>query len=66
MALLASHAASRHLAAGLLSSGPLWREVHGLCVFLSGKKSLQNFHVGCQRDRQASPSRIDECLLIIH
>lgn len=40
-----------------------------LCVFHQEKaanKSLQNFNVLCQRDRQPSPSRIDECLLIIH
>lgn len=41
-----------------------------VCVFLyqekAPNKSLQNFNVRCQRDRQASPRRIDECLLIIH
>ena len=41
-----------------------------VCVFLyqekTPNKSLQNFNVRCQRDGQPSPSRIDECLLIIH
>lgn len=59
-----------HLAAVLVSSGPFWRETRRLCVFLyqekTPNKSLQNFNVWCQRDRQPSAGWIDECLLIIH
>lgn len=40
-----------------------------VCFFYRKKtpnKSLQNFNVRCQRDRQPSACRMDECLLIIH
>lgn len=52
-----------------LIGGNCTASVSGLFFFYLEKaanKSLQNFNVRCQRDRQASPSRIDECLLIIH
>lgn len=58
MALLASHATSRHLAAALLSSGPLWREVHGLCVFLSGKNHSKTFMLGANVTVRPHPAEL--------